>query len=151
MEYDSTQDTQKHINRVNTLLTTAAIFLLQRGRDHDKTKLENPEKAIFDEYTPKLKKMEYGSEEYKECLVFMGEALQHHYIHNGHHPEHFKNGVNDMTLIDIIEMFCDWKAASERHETGDILKSIEINKERFELSDQLAAIFENTAKLMTSE
>lgn len=30
-----------------------------------------------------------------------------------------------MNLIDIVEMFCDWKAASERQLDGNLLKSIE--------------------------
>jgi hypothetical protein len=64
-----------------------------------------------------------------------------------HHPEHFKDGVDDMNLLDIMEMFCDWKAAGERHNDGNILKSIERNADRFGLSPQLVRILENTAKL----
>ena len=55
--------------------------------------------------------------------------------------------VNDMTLIDLLETFCDWKAASLRHNTGNIRKSIEVNAGRFELSPQLVKILENTARL----
>jgi hypothetical protein len=51
-----------------------------------------------------------------------------------------------MDLIDLLEMFCDWKAASERHANGNIYKSIKINKQRFNISDQLEQIFINTAK-----
>lgn len=54
--------------------------------------------------------------------------------------------VNDMSLIDLVELFLDWKAASERHNDGNILKSIEINAQRFNLNPQLVSIFENTAK-----
>jgi len=56
-------------------------------------------------------------------------------------------GINGMTLIDVIEMFCDWKAASERHADGDILKSIEINGKRFNIDQQLKQIILNTAEL----
>jgi len=52
-----------------------------------------------------------------------------------------------MTLIDVIEMFCDWKCASERHADGDILKSIEINCKRFNIDQQLRQIILNTAEL----
>jgi hypothetical protein len=55
--------------------------------------------------------------------------------------------VNDMNLVDLIEMFCDWKASSTRHNDGNIRKSIEINGNRFNLSPQLIKIFENTAEL----
>jgi hypothetical protein len=43
-------------------------------------------------------------------------------------------------------MFCDWKAATQRMHDGNIRKSLEINKERFEMSEQLYKIFENTVK-----
>jgi hypothetical protein len=71
-------------------------------------------------------------------------ALVHHYQHNRHHSEHFKNGIKDMTLIDLCEMLCDWKAASLRHNDGNIRKSIEVNQQRFNYSDELKAIFNNT-------
>ena len=45
-------------------------------------------------------------------------------------------------------MFIDWKAASERHDDGDIFRSIEINKNRFGISEQLCKIFKNTAAKM---
>lgn len=53
-----------------------------------------------------------------------------------------------MDLLDIVEMLCDWKAATERHNDGDIMKSLEINKNRFNIDDQLFAILENTVKRM---
>jgi hypothetical protein len=56
--------------------------------------------------------------------------------------------VNHMTLLDLVEMICDWKAASERHNNGNIRKSIEVNGKRFEMSPQLIRIFENTADLL---
>lgn len=43
-------------------------------------------------------------------------------------------------------MFFDWKAAGERHADGNIYKSIEINKDRFKLSEQTVDIFKNTAE-----
>lgn len=50
-----------------------------------------------------------------------------------------------MCLFDLIEMFLDWKAAGERHSDGNIYKSIEHNRERFGISEQLEHIFINTA------
>jgi len=81
-------------------------------------------------------------------LSAMGVALKHHYGENRHHSEHFEHGIDDMNLIDIIEMFCDWYAATVRHENGDIFASLNINKVRFNLSDQLFNIFNNTAKIL---
>lgn len=53
-------------------------------------------------------------------------------------------GLHGMSLIDIIEMLCDWKAATLRHNDGDILRSIEINQKRFGYSDELKRILLNT-------
>jgi len=51
-----------------------------------------------------------------------------------------------MTLIDVMEMFCDWLSATKRHADGDIYKSIAINKKRFNYGEELEALFINTAK-----
>ena len=145
-EYNSKKDTKKHIIRVNELMQQFVTKLLKRAFLHDKSKLEKEEKPYFDTYTPLLKKLTYNSKEYKESLQKLQVALDHHYKNNSHHPEHYKNGVDDMDLIDVFEMFVDWKAATERHEDGDIYKSIKSNKDRFKISEQLCKIFENTAK-----
>lgn len=73
-------------------------------------------------------------------------AIEHHQKTNTHHPEYYENGINGFDLFDLMELFFDWKAASERHADGDILRSIQINKERFGYSDQIAGIMENTVR-----
>lgn len=143
-KYDSEADTLKHIKRVNELLLDCSKELMNRAQVHDDSKLKDPEKALFDLWTPLLKESTYGSPEYKKMLEGLKPSLEHHYKHNSHHPEHYKNGVDDMDLFDIMEMLMDWKAATERHNDGDIFKSISINKERFKMSEQLCQIYRNT-------
>lgn len=146
MEYDSSKDTLSHIKTVGQFISRIIMKLLSRAMYHDSSKLVDPEKDIFDIVTPKLKGLTYGSDEYKKSLEEMGDALKHHYTENSHHPEHHKNGIDDMDLIDLIEMVCDWKAATLRHADGDIIKSIEINTKRFEISPQLSTIISNSIK-----
>lgn len=141
-------DTFRHIERVRNLLDKCIKDLIARGEKHDQSKLESPEVELFTEYTPKLAACTYDSDEYKAMKKAMKLALDHHYANNRHHAEHFKDGINDMNLIDIIEMVCDWKAASERHNDGNIRKSIEINSSRFNISPQLAKVIENTIPLL---
>lgn len=141
-------ETLKHIRRVQEILSLFAKDLIDRGNIHDSSKLVEPELSIFAENTNKLSKLTYGSPEYNESLKDLGPALEHHYANNSHHPEYHKNGIDDMTLMDVNEMFADWKAASERQNGGNILKSIEINGKRFNMSSQLVKIFENTARAM---
>lgn len=152
LEHKATNyDTFRHIERVRNLLNGCVTELLLRGQKHDQSKLASPEVELFTEFTPKLAGSTYDSEEYNGFRKAMGSALEHHYANNRHHPEHFKNGIDDMNLLDIVEMLCDWKAASERHNNGNIRKSIEVNASRFKMSTQLVRILENTADLLFSE
>jgi hypothetical protein len=84
------------------------------------------------------------SDEYKGFLKEMNVALDHHYKNNPHHPEHHENGIQGMTLVDLLEMICDWKAASMRHSDGNIVESIKCNKDRFGYSSELEQILLNT-------
>lgn len=148
-QYDSRADTMAHINRVQTLIAEAMDNLAVRAADHDLSKLAEPEKSTFDACTLKLKAMAYGSAEYKAALAELKPALDHHYAANSHHPEHFANGVDGMSLFDVLEMLLDWKAATERMQGGgDIRRSLEINRERFKLSPQLENILANTVREM---
>lgn len=145
-DYDSTADTLKHSMRVGELMGRPIKELVERSVSHDRSKTEPPEVEVFNEFTPKLKTSTYGSEEYKAFLSAMGEGLAHHYANNRHHPEHFTNGVNGMTLVDLIEMLADWRAATERHVDGSLVKSLKIQAERFGISEQLTEILWNTAR-----
>jgi hypothetical protein len=161
--YDSTNDTLDHINRVRDLLFQVVARLSKRAIEHDASKLASPEKEVFDRVTPLLRSLTYGSPEYEKARQRLGDALAHHYAHNSHHPEHYvdlrpvlgkegetvpgpKHGINGMDLLDVLEMLCDWKAATLRHADGDLRKSLEVNRTRFEIGDQLLSILENTAR-----
>jgi hypothetical protein len=182
-------DTSKHIRTVGKVIHLFVKQLLDRIDQHDQSKLASPEVKLFTEYTPKLARSTYGSEEYEGFRKAMGPALDHHYAKNDHHPEHFKppegdpelqpdiewlacavdippsmrdrlidrleraaktevSTINEMNLLQLVEMFCDWKAATLRHNNGNLRKSIEHNAVRFGMAEQLERIFENTAVLV---
>lgn len=150
--YDSKKDTRKHIKRVEKYLKACRVELIKRGMRHDYDKIHNKtEKALFDEYTPKLKGCTYGSDEYKSYLKGLKVGLDIHYANNRHHPEHFANGMKDMNLIDLLELICDWKAASERHDDGDIYRSLEVNQGRFGYSEELKGILKNTVDFLVGK
>ena len=151
-------ETRKHIMDVAKYLNLFSIELLKRVCVHDKSKLEEPEKSVFDKYTEKLSGLTYGSEEYKKCLDEMKPALQHHYANNKHHPEFndingfsfqtLNDPIRSMDLFDIVEMLCDWMSAVKRHDNGNIYKSIEINEKRFGINEQISALFRNTVAVL---
>lgn len=141
---DSRIDTYEHITEVAKLLNKVIVELQQRQLNHDKSKLESPEVEILNEETPKLRGLTYGSEEYKENLKKLDPYLEHHFANNRHHPEHHIYGINSMTLVDLLEMICDWMAATKRHADGNIRRSIEINQARFGYTDEIKKILLNT-------
>jgi hypothetical protein len=153
MAYDSRPDTWEHIHTVRGLLAEVVADLQRRAHDHDQSKLAEPELSTFDEYTPKLRDSTYGSDEYKTFLAGMGEGLRHHYEANDHHPEHFEGeaathgarGIEGMSLPQVTEMLCDWKAATMRHADGDLGRSIEQNAERFGYGGEMKRLLLNTA------
>jgi len=144
-DFCPTCETRKHKARVVQILTLFVVELLKRANEHDSTKLESPEREKFEANTEKLNAMTFGTPEYEQQKVeALGDALAHHYARNRHHPEHFENGIDDMNLIDLVEFLADCKAASERHNDGNIMKSIEELAEKKGISAQLKKILKNT-------
>lgn len=147
-EYDSTADTQEHIGKVQARIAEVQARLDNRADMHDRSKLAEPEKSAYDNLMrfKSSHDMVYGSPDYAEGLKILGPALDHHYAANSHHPQHYENGIAGMSLLDLIEMLCDWKAAGERYKDGSIAQSLAHNRERFGINDQLFSVFENTVK-----
>lgn len=143
---DSKPDILDHIGKVQARIHECTNNLIVRAERHDKSKLMEPEKSSYDKLTVAFKDVVYGSDEYRAALEEAKPVIAHHYAKNSHHPEHWPTGISGMSLLDLVEMLSDWKASSERTKQGSILQSLAHNQKRFEISDQLAAILENTVK-----
>ncbi len=137
-----------HKKLVAEYLYLVAFDLLQRARRHDDSKFSPEELDDFERMTPILKTLTYGSEEYKAALKELGSALSHHYQENDHHPEHFEGGISSMTLVELLEMICDWMAATKRVKNGDMHRSLDVNRERFKIDRQLFEVLKNTVNQM---
>lgn len=111
------------------------IKLLWRGVIHDFSKYGNAESLYFSDVIFDLKKLTYGTPEYKEALDKIRPCLDHHYKVNSHHPEFHEKGFEEMSALDRVEMIADWCAAVRRHKNGDIVKSVAINQERFDYTN----------------
>lgn len=138
--------TRKHMQRVSELLGEAAIELIRRAAAHDTSKLEAIELEPLQRMQDLIEtegQAPFGSDEYKRRTAMLGDMLAHHYANNSHHPEHYENGVDGMDLFDLVEMFFDWKAASERGEESAM--NLAAACERFCVSPQLHSILANTA------
>jgi len=142
---ESQKDTIDHVAKVQFNLSTVIENLHERSIVHDRSKFEEPELSGYEGLSQAAKNVTYGTPEYREALAPFKEIIQHHYASNTHHPEHWHLGVTDMSLLDIIEMLADWKAANDR-KGGDFGHSIQVSVNRFNISEQLHAILINTAK-----
>lgn len=146
-EREALDDTLAHIRKVQFYLHEVCRRLMKRAREHDASKLKEPEFSKFAEVDfPSGSQV--NDEEYQAALDQLNEALDYHYAYNDHHPEHHASGIEDMHLLQLIELIVDWKAASERHDDGDIFHSIESNQERFGYSDELKRLLRRTAEVL---
>jgi hypothetical protein len=138
--------TYAHINRVDTLLGRFSKDLDERGRLHDQSKFNPIEMGplqTMQDLIDKEGQAPFGSEEYRRRTALLGPMLEHHYKHNSHHPEHYANGIEGMDLLDLVEMFFDWKAASERGE--DSAMGISYCVQKYNIPPMLESILRNTA------
>ncbi|MFI4881402.1 MAG: DUF5662 family protein [Phycisphaerales bacterium JB064] len=140
------RETLAHKLRVAELLADVAGRLVQRAIHHDDSKFDEVEFPTFAAITPRLKGVTYGSDEYKATLAEFRPAIERHQKTNTHHPEFFgERGIAGMSLLDLMEMLCDWKAATERHDDGDLRRSIEINAQRFGYGEEISNLLTVTA------
>ncbi len=116
--------------------------MLKRGGKHDASKLTHAEKPAFDLVTPLLEGVWYGSSEFLALVKRVEPALEHHYAHNSHHPEHYGElGIAGMDLFDLVEMICDWMASATRRPEDGV--KLSYNIELFRIEPQLASILAN--------
>lgn len=141
----SRKATYAHIEKVRKNLKLILRNLTERRDRHDASKMEEPELTGYAGLSEALKGLTYGTPEHRAAFEPFKPIIQHHYQANDHHPEHFANGVNDMSLLQIIEMLADWKAANDRN-GGDFSQSMQVSIKRFAVGEQLAGIITNTAR-----
>lgn len=146
LEFDFLCDTLLHISEVKENLEIIVSELNQRGLAHDRTKLQALEFDGFVSTREKFKKANYGSPEYQECIKLTKPAVDHHYANNRHHTGFHKDGINDMTLVDLIEMIADWRAAARRSPDKKLEDTLEYAVKKYKIEPQLAKIMINTLK-----
>lgn len=144
MEQIETEEYIKgHISRVRRHIDIFIQLLIRRAENHDKSKLEEPELSWWKEMD-KEPRYPYGSEEYKQKIKRWNKVFKHHYQYNRHHPEHYEYGVSEMTLIDIVEMMCDWLGYKDTTTVTEALKVCDEQMARYDISEELRQIIFNT-------
>ena len=144
MEQIETEEYIKgHISRVRRHISTFIQLLIRRAEKHDKSKLEEPELSWWKEMD-KEPRYPYGSEEYKQKIKRWDKVFKHHYKYNRHHPEHYEYGVSEMTLVDIVEMMCDWLGYKDTITISEALKVCDEQMRRYNIPDGIRQIIFNT-------
>lgn len=142
---------ESHRSRVRKWLQHFSNVLDQKGREHDQSKLEEPEYSQWckmDE-EPRYK---YGTKEYNNKLNRFNYLFKMHWKdkRNRHHPEHFQvmdeNEIifNDKDLIDLVEMLCDWLGYRDSITYTAASKLVEQQCDRFGFSEELRNLLMNT-------
>lgn len=139
-------DTRDHIAKVQTRMGQILANLALRSARHDLSKTVEPERSGYAALQLRLADARYGSDEYRAVMAESRPVIEHHYTCNDHHPEHHAAGIAGMSLLSLLEMLADWKAAGERTKEGSMRQSLDVNRRRFVADSQLFAILENTAR-----
>ena len=142
-QIDTEEYIKGHISRVRKHINTFVQLLLKRAINHDKSKLEEPEISWWKEMD-KEPRYPYGSEEYKQKIKRWDKVFKHHYKYNRHHPEHYEYGVSEMTLVDIVEMMCDWLGYKDTITVSEALKVCDEQMRRYNIPDGIRQIIFNT-------
>lgn len=132
-------DIIRHTRQIQAILFRLAFKLSMRGILHDQSKFRPDELAGFVEINEVARTQSFMSGKYKQTLNHPALAL--HYNRNSHHPEHSPDGLASMTLIDLIEMVADWRAAFlVRRESGvesmEWADSLQVQRRRFNMNDE---------------
>ena len=127
-----------HTRSVRQSIAKVVSELICRSTIHDDKKLEEVDRRI--DRRRAINHLPYGSSERKEADEPYRDLNKKHYCQYRHHPEHFKNGIDDMNLVDVIEMVCDWAAY------GNLDKNLPVNQDKYCVSQQLMKLIKNTIK-----
>lgn len=134
-----------HKRAVQRWMQRFGIILLRRGEDHDNSKLEEPEFSGWCKMDEEPR-YPYGSYEYKDKVKRFNPLFIEHWRKNRHHPEYFNYNFNDMDLIDIIEMMCDWLGYRDNITYTEASQLVSTQCDRYGFSDELKELILNTLK-----
>jgi hypothetical protein len=96
-----------HRAHISTAMHRVTALLEHRALAHDLSKLRDDEFDGFSRINAAARINKFGSPEYDAGLAQEKPTVDLHFSRNSHHPE-----CGPMGLFDVIEMVCDWWAAS---------------------------------------
>ena len=133
-----------HRHDVSRCLSVLVESLMDRSVCHDLDKF-HPE--VVDKHCEMFENFQknrppYGTPEYDQVRERFAQILERHYQANRHHPEHFRNGIEGMNLVDVMEMVCDWVAATPKDQ--DLFDAVGLNCSKYGIDRQLMCLIVKT-------
>lgn len=151
----------RHVTELRSALLRVQQDLEARAVRHDVSKFSPEEFPGFARINSTARKHPYGSEEYRAAIRAEKDTVDRHQRGNSHHPEYHEarvredlrrttsespgpglkwvvpveiEGVDVMPWLDVIEMVCDWWAATQTYGTTPWKEVLEKQKARWNWS-----------------
>ena len=133
-----------HRYDVGKSLSVLIKALIDRASEHDLDKF-HPEVVdkhceMFEDF--QKTKPDYGTPGYDEVKDRFEDIIKRHYQASRHHPEHFERGIDGMNLVDMMEMVCDWVAATPKDQ--DVFDAVGLNCSKYGIDEQLMVLIVRT-------
>lgn len=136
-----------HRKKMEQQLLLVSKEFEKRAKEHDLDKLENEEiYNVYKEHFPKLKKIQYGTDEYFKYERKHFEKAHQIHAQNRHHYYSPRNNLEDINLFDLIEAIIDISESAKQY--GDFQKVRESIKNKKILDYELEELIKNTIKYL---
>lgn len=123
----------RHNGIVSHLLRQLARKLEERADLHDNSKFNWDELEGFIEFKALARVHPFGTEAYYQAQEKYKPAIDLHMSRNPHHPEYYGGDLNKMSLIDFMEMICDWTGATITYARLNFEEGLEVQKQEFDI------------------
>ena len=136
-----------HPFNVGKLLMKINNEIMKRIIYHDHSKYsenELKEHIDADEDYERRGRPKFGTDERKDYDK-ANPVIASHRKKERHHPEYHENGIEDMNLVDLMEMLCDWCERTP-NSIERLENTFEENCYNHKISSQVRRILENTVK-----
>lgn len=136
-----------HKSMVKSDYNNIISYLLNVADNHDNDKVEaGYVRNVYDEHFPQLKKLEFGTAEYRAYeLEHFKEAHRLH-AQNRHHYYNPINQQQDIDLFDFLEAIIDIRQSQRQYSDYDLNKIMETFKNKGVLELDIETLALNTLK-----
>lgn len=144
----------RHVTLLAHAMAHVTGDLEARARIHDLSKLTGAELPGFARLSAAVRGLKYGTQEYRDAMAEHKAVGDAHANGNSHHPEYHLQTCADrspttMGWLDIVEMVCDWWAASRTYGPGgDFRRSVHVGLDRWDWSTHQQWLINQVARTL---